>query len=84
MTLLAGFRMVQLGPGLAAAVCGRLFADAGAAVTAIDAVSTTPLERYLNAGKSTAGDTAAHDAIAAVPASPLNATQRPVALPRGR
>ena len=30
MALLSGFRVVQLGPGLAAAVCGRLFADVGA------------------------------------------------------
>lgn len=65
MTLLAGFRMVQLGPGLAAAVCGRLFADAGATVTAIDAATSTPLEHYLNADKSIAGDAMAQEATAA-------------------
>lgn len=65
MTLLAEFRMVQLGPGLAAAVCGRLFADAGAAVTAIDAATSTPLELYLNTGKTTASDARVQDAIAA-------------------
>lgn len=65
MTLLAGFRMVQLGPGLAAAVCGRLFADAGATVTAVDAATSTPLEHYLNTGKSNAGEASAEDAIAA-------------------
>ncbi len=64
MTLLAGFRMVQLGPGLAAAVCGRLFADSGATVTAVDATTSTPLELYLNTGKASANDAAARDAIA--------------------
>lgn len=33
MALLTGFRVVQIGPGHAAAVCGRLFADVGAMVT---------------------------------------------------
>ncbi len=65
MTLLAGFRMVQLGPGLAAAVCGRLFADAGAIVTAVDAANSSPLELYLNTGKTTANGSEAEDAIAA-------------------
>lgn len=66
MTLLARFRMVQLGPGRAAAVCGRLLADAGATVTAVDAAMSTPLEIYLNAGKPTADDeAAANPAIAA-------------------
>ena len=66
MTLLAGFRMVQLGPGRAAAVCGRLLADAGATVTAVDPALSTPLEIYLNTGKSTADDEgAANPAIAA-------------------
>jgi crotonobetainyl-CoA:carnitine CoA-transferase CaiB-like acyl-CoA transferase len=36
MALLEGFRAVQLGPGLAAAVCGRLLADVGASVGRID------------------------------------------------
>ncbi len=53
--LLKGFRLAQLGPGLAAAVCGRLFADCGAAVAVVDAVENTPLTAYLNHGKSAAG-----------------------------
>ena len=66
MTLLAGFRLVQLGPGRAAAVCGRLLANAGATVTAVDPALSTPLEIYLNTGKSTADDEgAANPAIAA-------------------
>ena len=36
MTLLAGFKVVQIGGGSAAAVCGRLLADVGAQVTCID------------------------------------------------
>ena len=52
MTLLRGFRVVQIGPGLAAAVCGRLLADVGADVVCIDADSSTPLAAYLNHGKS--------------------------------
>ena len=36
MSLLAGFRVVQIGQGLAAAVCGRLLADVGADVVCID------------------------------------------------
>jgi crotonobetainyl-CoA:carnitine CoA-transferase CaiB-like acyl-CoA transferase len=53
-SLLAGLKIVQFGPGLAAAVCGRLFADTGAAVAAIDPDSGTPLADYLNHGKATA------------------------------
>ncbi len=56
MSLLAGFRVVQLGPGTAAAVCGRLFADTGAMVAAIGARVSTPLERYLNNGKTMIAD----------------------------
>jgi crotonobetainyl-CoA:carnitine CoA-transferase CaiB-like acyl-CoA transferase len=51
MTLLSGFRVVQLGPGLAAAVCGRLLADIGADVTCVDADNSTPLGACLNRGK---------------------------------
>src|SRR5947209_4768389 len=51
-SLLAGLPVVQLGDGLAAAVCGRLFADLGAEVFAIGADYGTPLARYLNGGKS--------------------------------
>ena len=52
MSLLAGFRVVQIGDGLAAAVCGRLFADVGADVACIDPDNSTPLADYLNHGKS--------------------------------
>ncbi len=51
MALLTGFRVVQLGRGFAAAVCGRLFADVGATVVAIDPDGETPLANYLNHGK---------------------------------
>lgn len=52
--LLEGFRVAQLGPGLAAAVCGRLFADCGAAVVGVEAATDTPLAAYLNHGKPAA------------------------------
>ena len=48
MSLLTGFRVVQVGPGLAAAVCGRLMADVGAGVVCIDADTSTSLAAYLN------------------------------------
>ena len=51
MSLLAGFRVVQMGQGLAAAVCGRLLADVGADVVCIDPDAVTPLAAYLNDGK---------------------------------
>ena len=52
MALLAELRAVQVGDGLAAAVCGRLLADIGAAVTAIDPSLSTALAQYLNHGKT--------------------------------
>jgi crotonobetainyl-CoA:carnitine CoA-transferase CaiB-like acyl-CoA transferase len=58
MSLLAGFRVVQLGEGLALAVAGRLFADLGAEVRCVDADRSTLLAEYLNGGKA-AGDEAA-------------------------
>ncbi len=63
MSVLAGLRVAQLGDGLAAAVCGRLFADAGASVgvAGIGAIVGVPgasrgtaLEEYLNYGKDAA------------------------------
>jgi crotonobetainyl-CoA:carnitine CoA-transferase CaiB-like acyl-CoA transferase len=51
MSLLNGFRVVQIGPGLAAAVCGRLLADVGAEVTCIDPDRSTRLSQFLNHGK---------------------------------
>src|SRR6516225_4615791 len=56
MSLLAGFRVVQIGDGLAAAMCGRLLADIGADVVCIDADNSTPLADYLNHGKRIVGD----------------------------
>src|SRR5215471_4684589 len=59
MSLLTGFRVVQIGGGLAAAVCGRLFADIGADVTCVDPDNTTPLAGYLDHDKRiVAGDPA--------------------------
>ncbi|HSU06866.1 MAG TPA: CoA transferase, partial [Acetobacteraceae bacterium] len=51
-SLLSGLRVVQVGRGLAAAVCGRLFADVGAAVACIDPDLSSPLAQYLNHGKA--------------------------------
>src|SRR6516165_6433105 len=51
MSLLAGFRVVQIGRGLAAAVCGRLLVDVGAEVACIDPDAATRLAAYLNRGK---------------------------------
>jgi len=51
MSLLGGFRVFQLGPGLAAAACGRLFSDAGADVSAIGAAPPSPFMDYLNFAK---------------------------------
>jgi crotonobetainyl-CoA:carnitine CoA-transferase CaiB-like acyl-CoA transferase len=67
MVLLAGLKVVQLGDGLAAAICGRLFGDVGARVTSIDPDNSTLLARHLNHGKTIlAGESpAAHAAIAA-------------------
>ena len=52
MALLAELRVLQVGDGLAAAVCGRLLADMGAAVTAIDPSLSTALAQNLNHGKT--------------------------------
>src|SRR5271166_508749 len=51
MSLLTGFRVVQIGQGLAAAVCGRLLADVGADVGCIEPDRSTLLTAYLNHGK---------------------------------
>jgi crotonobetainyl-CoA:carnitine CoA-transferase CaiB-like acyl-CoA transferase len=48
MSLLNGFRVVQIGPGLAAAVCGRLLADVGAEVARIDPDRSSWLADHLN------------------------------------
>lgn len=56
MSLLADFRVLQLGGGLAAAVAGRLFADLGADVSGIGADSSTLLANYLNGGQAPGDD----------------------------
>jgi crotonobetainyl-CoA:carnitine CoA-transferase CaiB-like acyl-CoA transferase len=48
--LLEGFRVAQLGPGLAAAVCRRMFQDSGASVCRTEADRSSPLASWLNAG----------------------------------
>src|SRR5215471_2507568 len=67
MSLLAGFQVVQIGGGLAAAVCGRLFADVGADVACLDPDNSTPLAGYLNHAKRMV----AGDPMAALPAAKL-------------
>jgi len=54
MTLLAGFKVVQIGGGLAAAVCGRVLADVGAQVTCIGPAVGTVLLACLDRGKAVA------------------------------
>ena len=56
MSLLSGFRVAQLGSGIAAAVCGRLLADAGATVTRIGADPELPLQCYLDHAKTVPAD----------------------------
>lgn len=57
MALLTGFKLVQIGGGSAAAVCGRLLADVGAQVTCIDPGAGSLLLDHLNYGKAVAADT---------------------------
>jgi len=51
MSFLAGLRVVQLGEGLAAAVCGRVLSDVGADIACIDTGNSTALADYLDHGK---------------------------------
>jgi crotonobetainyl-CoA:carnitine CoA-transferase CaiB-like acyl-CoA transferase len=67
MSLLRGLEVVQIGEGLATAVCGRLFADIGARVVRVEpGPCSTPLAQYLDHSKAlVSGDpTAARAAIA--------------------
>ena len=65
MSLLGGFRVVQIGDGLAAAVCGRLFADLDADVCCTDPDNSTHLSQYLNHDKTVASsDVTQRDALA--------------------
>ena len=58
MTLLTGFKVLQIGRGSAAAVCGRLLADVGAQVTCVDPGAGSMLLDHLNHGKAVAVDAA--------------------------
>jgi crotonobetainyl-CoA:carnitine CoA-transferase CaiB-like acyl-CoA transferase len=62
MTVLTGLRVVQVGSGSAAAVCGRLLADVGADVARIGPDRTSLLGAYLNRGP---------DALCTVPEADL-------------
>ncbi|HZT89878.1 MAG TPA: CoA transferase [Stellaceae bacterium] len=63
--MLEGLNVVEYGGGLAAAVCGRLFADVGARVGRIGVAGGAPLERHLNGGKTILSGEAAAAALAA-------------------
>ena len=66
MSLLEWFEVVQIGDGLAAAVCGRLLTDIGANVTCIEPDTSTHLAAYLNHGKTVlAEDRAARKVLSA-------------------
>ncbi|HXP06513.1 MAG TPA: CoA transferase [Stellaceae bacterium] len=86
MSLLAGFRVAQLGDGLAAAVTGRLFSDLGAEVSCVNADRSTLLAEYLNDGKEEGGDVALASADLIVvegrPAELRRAGRDPAALRR--
>ena len=60
MTVLQGFRVAQIGPGLAASVCGRLLADVGATITRINPSTSSLLREHLNHGTDQADLAAAH------------------------
>lgn len=64
MEILAGLRVLQIGPGLGAAVCGRAFADASASVSSIAADAATPLADFLNHGKHCAAAVCTPDTLA--------------------
>src|SRR5215470_18294420 len=59
MSLLAELRVVQLGGGMAAAVCGRLLADVGADVACVGPDVSTLLAVHLNYRKRLVSDDAA-------------------------
>ncbi len=65
VSLLADFRVVQLGPGLAADVCGRILSDLGARVACTDLQTATPLQQYLNRQKAYLADSAEPAALSA-------------------
>lgn len=51
MSLLTGLKVLEIGPGAAAAVCGRAFADLGASVSALGTDRSSPLAAWRAAGK---------------------------------
>jgi crotonobetainyl-CoA:carnitine CoA-transferase CaiB-like acyl-CoA transferase len=63
--VLAGLRVVEIGDGPAAAVCGRLFADVGARVERIGAAYPFPLAQHLNHGKTIVAEEGGREAITA-------------------
>ena len=77
MSLLAGFEVVQLGGGTAAAVCGRLLVDVGAEVTCIGPDTSTHLSAYLNHGKKILSDRTAGIRIALARANLIVCEGRP-------
>ena len=77
MSVLAGLEIAQIGGGLAAAVCGRLFADIGARVVCIDPAAATPLARHLNHGKTVVSGNAAASRAAIAAADLIVCEGRP-------
>jgi len=77
MSLLAGFEVVQLGGGTAAAVCGRLLVDVGAEVTCIGPDTSTHLSAHLNHGKKISSDRTAGIRIALARANLIVCEGRP-------
>lgn len=51
MSVLKGLTVLQVGAGLAAAVCGRIFADVGANVFSYEPAQGAPIAEHLNGGK---------------------------------
>lgn len=64
MAVLQRFKVIQIGDGMAAAVCGRLFADVGADVTCIAPEIDSALTAHLNHGKAVL-DTVLNDELLA-------------------
>jgi crotonobetainyl-CoA:carnitine CoA-transferase CaiB-like acyl-CoA transferase len=77
MSLLAGLEVAQIGGGVAAAVCGRLFADIGSRVACIDPATPTPLLRHLNHGKMVVSDNPAASGAAIAAADLIVCEGRP-------
>jgi len=63
MPLFDGLQVLQIGPGPGAAVCGRIFADLGAAVRTVSAGKATALRLWLDSGKQPASVLADADII---------------------